>query len=96
MNDSLDCMKREFYHQFNNLMGESVGFAGSADKFPLSPLSRMSRGQSANNPTPHHNQLVHDKEKDLLMKELQLENEELKRIVEEMKNEMEIVAKEIK
>ena len=46
MNDSLDNMRREFFTQFNNLLGESVGFAGSGTKFQqqlmMSPLNRLS------------------------------------------------------
>lgn len=42
------------------------------------------------------NLMINDKEKELMIKELQLENEELKRIVEQMKNDMEMVVLEIK
>jgi len=75
LNDSLDAMRREFYLQFNNLMGDSLG----ARESPLARVSRVS---------------VQDKE--LLVRELQLENEELKRIVEQMKNDMELVMLEVK
>lgn len=86
-------MRKEFYQQFNNLMGDSIGlpglgFGSSGDKNLLSPIQRKSNN---NNPIA-----LQDKERELLMKELQLENEELKRIVEQMKMDMETVVQEVK
>eukprot|EP00347_Sterkiella_histriomuscorum_P021617 403333356 len=106
LNDSLDNMRKEFYNQFNNLLGESVGFGASGEKLQnqmtMSPLSynninRLSRqGAQTNAMNNPISTIIQNKEKDLMIKELQLENEELKAIVEQMKVDMEMVVMEIK
>lgn len=83
-------------------MQESIGIGASAERQQmLSPMSRMSRGggvnqQQHNNYNSLNQGHVVDKEKELIIKELQLENAELKTIVEQMKEDMERVVQEVK
>lgn len=103
MNDSLDYMKNDFMNQFNQL---AMTEKASADKsigrqqeqnntIMNSPLAKLVAHHAYNSVKDDTNRATII-ERDLELKRLQLENLELKDLIEGMKNDMETIVLQVK
>jgi hypothetical protein len=92
-------MKRDFMNQFNRLMdtdAPSLDKNGASARNNLSPINRQAYGSNSFSDQGNVNARAQLLEKDITIKQLQVENEELKQIVDTMREEMETVVLQVK
>jgi len=93
-NDSLDHMKRDFMNQFNRLMETEVPPSvdkNGASARNMSPINRQAFGSNSFSDHGNNGNRALILEKEITIKQLQLENAELKEIVESLTTDMNTV-----
>ncbi len=92
-NDSLDHMKRDFMNQFNRLMETEVPSVdkNGASARNMSPINRQAFGSNSFSDQGNNGNRAMILEKEITIKQLQLENAELKEIVENLTTDMNTV-----